>query len=146
MQLFVAAKAVITNDLGQVLVLKEQVSEEGTNAEKWGLPGGRLNLGERFLNGLAREVMEETGLVVKVGYPVMVGEWHPVIKGEERQIIAVFVACKAESSAKIFLSEEHDDFKWITEENISHLIFMQPDDEVIKRYFSNPEAFFKEGA
>lgn len=34
---------------------------------QWSIPGGMLELGEKLRDGLAREVLEETGLVVEVG-------------------------------------------------------------------------------
>ena len=143
MQLFVAAKAIIMNELGQVLILKEQVSEEGTNATKWGVPGGRLKQDEEFFDGLHREVKEETNLMIIPGHPVMVGEWHPVVKGLSRQIIAMYIACK--TSAKptmVAVSEEHDDFAWITAEEIDRYDFMPPDDDAVRRFFSNSASFF----
>lgn len=33
----------------------------------WSIPGGALDLGETLRHGIAREVLEETGLVVEVG-------------------------------------------------------------------------------
>lgn len=34
---------------------------------EWSIPGGMLELGERLREGVAREVLEESGLVVEVG-------------------------------------------------------------------------------
>ena len=34
---------------------------------QWSMPGGMLELGEKLRDGLAREVLEETGLEVEVG-------------------------------------------------------------------------------
>lgn len=36
-------------------------------AGQWSLPGGALEVGETLCEGVAREVLEETGLVVEVG-------------------------------------------------------------------------------
>src|SRR3569833_3475764 len=34
---------------------------------EWSIPGGMLELGEKLRDGIAREVLEETGLTVEVG-------------------------------------------------------------------------------
>lgn len=36
--------------------------EKRWDCEMWGLPGGRLNKGESYTHGIAREVYEETGI------------------------------------------------------------------------------------
>jgi 8-oxo-dGTP diphosphatase len=53
--------AVVVDDLGRVLLIKR-----GTEPMKghWSLPGGLLELGETLLEGVKREVYEETGLIV----------------------------------------------------------------------------------
>lgn len=50
----ISLKAVIYNDKGELLVVKEH----GLN---WGLPGGGMDFGETFETALARELREEVG-------------------------------------------------------------------------------------
>jgi ADP-ribose pyrophosphatase YjhB (NUDIX family) len=57
------AAVVFTTDRHVVLVRRGQPPLVG----EWSLPGGVLELGESLAVGLAREVLEETGLVVEVG-------------------------------------------------------------------------------
>ncbi len=48
----IAAKAVIANEKNEVLVLREAKSYgQGTNIGKYLLPGGRIEIGERYLMG-----------------------------------------------------------------------------------------------
>lgn len=134
MILRVAAKGLIVNRQGKVLILREaDTYEEGTNTGRYHLPGGRLNTGESYENGLRREVKEETGLEIRPLYPIYVGEWHPVIKGVPNQIIAIFTVCKAKTT-KVKLSEEHDDYKWINPKDMSKYDIMDPEPDVLNRY------------
>lgn len=134
-----ACKAVIGLN-SKVLVLREgSTYEEGTQLERWGFPGGRINPGEPFLEGLQREVMEETGLEIATQAPFYVGEWFPVIKGQPNQIVAIFFACTPRSGTletDVRLSEEHDEYRWITADEAHQLDLMSPDDEVLITYFN----------
>ncbi|MGI1944821.1 NUDIX hydrolase [Shewanella glacialipiscicola] len=58
-----SSHAVITNQQGQVLLLK---ANYGNFA--WGLPGGALEPGETIHEALVRECQEELGLSVQVNY------------------------------------------------------------------------------
>ncbi len=60
----VGVGAVILAEDGRVVLVKR-----GHDPLKgqWSLPGGALELGETLVAGTAREVLEETGLVVDVG-------------------------------------------------------------------------------
>lgn len=112
-RLFVATKAFIYNDKGQVLVLRESNKyADGTNAGAYDVPGGRVKPGENHIESLKREVMEETGLVVDVEAPFSTNEWSPTVRGELWQIIGIFYRCKPKSD-QIKLSADHDDYKWI---------------------------------
>ena len=58
----VGVGAVIVDDRGRVLLI-----QRGTEPLKghWSIPGGLLDLGETLVDGVKREVVEETGLSVK---------------------------------------------------------------------------------
>ena len=111
-KLFVATKAFIINE-GKVLILRESKKyEDGTNASKYDLPGGRLTPGEYFKDALKREIFEETGLAVEIGSPVAVAEWRPVVRNEPWQIVGICFKCVA-SSQEVTLSQDHDGYEWI---------------------------------
>ena len=60
----VGVGAVVLDDEGRVLLVKRRFEPL---AGHWSLPGGTLELGETLETGVAREVLEETGLHVAVG-------------------------------------------------------------------------------
>lgn len=110
--LFVALKAFIERD-GNILILRESGSYvDSTQTGKYDVPGGRLNPGEHFQDGLKREVKEETGLDVEFGVPFHMGEWRPTVRGEEWHIVATFVRCTS-PSGDVVLGADHDHFEWI---------------------------------
>jgi 8-oxo-dGTP pyrophosphatase MutT (NUDIX family) len=109
----VAAKAVIVNSAGKILILREaSTNDEGTVHGTYVLPGGRINPGEPFFEGLKREIQEETGLDVQAKVPVYLGEWFPNIKGVPNHIVSMFILCEP-SNESVTLNEEHDDYQWI---------------------------------
>jgi 8-oxo-dGTP diphosphatase len=132
----VAAKGLIVNSNDEVLILREAGTyKDGTQLGKWGLPGGRINIGEVYRAGLIREVREETSLDIEPQNPIYVGEWRPVIKGAPHQIIAIFTVCKTRSTT-IRLSDEHDKFAWVSMVSLDDYPVLMPDHDVIKEYYA----------
>ncbi len=131
----VAAKAVLVNEEGKILILREASTyEEGTNHGRYSLPGGRLNTGESYEDGLKREVEEETGITdFEPLYPVYVGEWRPVIKGVPHQIIGIFTVCKVKSG-EVKLSLEHDHYQWVSPEEWSEYDIMEAEVKAAQAY------------
>lgn len=110
--LFVATKAFIIHH-GNILILRESGRyADGTNANRYDVPGGRVKPGEQFTDGLRREVKEETGLAVVIGSPFYVGEWRPVVRGQQWQVVGIFFLCHTETN-QVSLSADHDDWQWI---------------------------------
>ena len=60
----VGVAAVIFDRAGRVLLVKRG---RPPRAGTWGLPGGLLDLGERLVDGVRREVREECGVEIEVG-------------------------------------------------------------------------------
>ena len=79
-QPIVGVGAVIMQD-GKVVLVKRRFEPL---AGQWSLPGGRLELGETLEAGLAREMLEETGLEVEVG-PV-VDVFDRILLDPERKV------------------------------------------------------------
>jgi len=69
-EMYVALKALIVKN-GKILIIKRS-SKEDVFANEWDLPGGKLKFGENPVNGLKREVFEETDLKIKVVKPISV--------------------------------------------------------------------------
>lgn len=57
----VAAGGIVVNDKGQILLVKN--SYRGI----WEYPGGQVEVGENLIEGLQREIREESGIEVEVG-------------------------------------------------------------------------------
>lgn len=111
-KLFVATKTFIVFQ-NKILILRESSKyQDGSNSNKYDVVGGRIEPGQNFMESLSREVDEETGLKVKIGNPFYVGEWRPIVKEEQWQIVGIFFESFTES-ANIKLSEDHNDFQWI---------------------------------
>lgn len=131
----IAAKAVIVNKDGKVLVLREAATyADGTNTGKYHMPGGRLEKGETYWEGLEREVMEETGLHVTPQYPLHIDEWRPVIRGVPHHIIAVFTFCKLKGSGTVRVSDEHDEAVWIDPQEAKNYPLLPAEAKAVQAY------------
>ncbi|MBO9457191.1 NUDIX hydrolase [Paracoccus sp. R12_1] len=53
----------------------------GQDSDLWCLPGGGVEPGQSLPENLMREVAEETGLIISVGAPFLVNEFHDPASG-----------------------------------------------------------------
>ncbi len=60
----VAVGGIAFDEAGRVLLVQRG---KPPARGKWSIPGGRVELGERMVDACAREMKEETGLLVQVG-------------------------------------------------------------------------------
>jgi ADP-ribose pyrophosphatase YjhB (NUDIX family) len=66
----VAVGAVILDEADRVLLVKHVPQRRSFWQGKWICPGGRLRLGEAIVAGIHREVLEETGLHIRLTRPL----------------------------------------------------------------------------
>lgn len=112
----VSQKALILNKRNEILILRRSKSAP-VRALTWDLPGGDLDFGEDAIQGIKREIKEETGLEVDKMIPFDV-ESHINREGD----FWVTIAYKTKiNSGKIVLSYEHDEFKWVSKEEFLKL-------------------------
>jgi 8-oxo-dGTP diphosphatase len=131
MKLFVATKAVLMNSNGRVLIVRESGAyDEGTNEGKWDVVGGRIDVNESLLEGLKREVKEESGLEIEVDRVLSANDKFQIIKGEEVHIVRIFYLCRAKEG-KVELSEDHDRFEWIDSRNCGEFGILEEVKEVL---------------
>jgi 8-oxo-dGTP diphosphatase len=113
--IYVAVKALIIRD-GKILIIKRS-SKEDVYKNEWDLPGGKLKFGENPIDGLKREVFEETGLKFKIIKPISV--WTFFKNDRKTQVIGITFLAKPISD-EIKLSKEHVDSKWVLPEEIDN--------------------------
>lgn len=104
MRRVLAASALVVADGAILLVHRGREPAAGL----WSVPGGRLEPGETFAGAAAREVLEETGLVVEVGAEIWQVE---VVHGQTRFEIHDFEAVVV--GGTLSAGDDAADARWV---------------------------------
>jgi nucleoside triphosphatase len=99
--------AIIFNPEGKILLCKSHKWEN-----KYVIPGGHIELGEKMEDALKREIFEETGLniydikLISLKESVYSDTFH-----EKKHFIFIDYLCKTDSS-NVILNDEAEEFAW----------------------------------
>lgn len=94
---------IVFTDGKKILLLRRAGSD---NAGKWGIPGGRCEEGEKFLDTARREAEEETGVKVSGS---RFDEFEQ-IDGRHKFMVYLY---SIDQPFQCKISDEHDDWKWV---------------------------------
>lgn len=106
---YVGVKAVIRNDSGQILLLKDS-----SKINFWDVPGGRIDENETIQQALIRELSEELPGHEKLTIGDLLHAFRvPGSINKEIGLTLLFYEVKIDFPKDIVLSHEHTEFKWL---------------------------------
>lgn len=105
----VSVAGIVVNDAGQVLVIRRRDNGH------WEPPGGVLELDESFEDGVRREILEETGLLVEVE------QLTGIYKNMTRSVVALVFRCHPVSEITT-VTDEARSVRWAEPSEISSLM------------------------
>jgi 8-oxo-dGTP diphosphatase len=112
-------------------------------SNKWDDVGGRMRQYENPEMTLQREVTEETGIIdFEVVKPIAVSHYFRGEKKAENEMIVINYWCRT-SESEISLSEEHDDFRWVSPNEALELTEDPQIKRVIKRFIQEKSLSLK---
>ena len=110
----VAQKAIIEKD-GKVLLMRNR------GRETWELPGGRLQVGETPVEGLAREIREEFGVEIVVQRPVTTGTFV-LARTNEPHFFVTYECELVDPPAPFILAEDEvEEVRWVSRADLASL-------------------------
>ena len=110
---FVGVGCVVVRDGALLMVRRGREPAEGL----WSLPGGRLEHGESLVEAAAREVLEETGLEVRVSD--LLGVYEAV--GDIHYVVLDYIGEVLDAAAEPRAGEDAAEARWVPLEEISTL-------------------------
>jgi len=111
-------KALIIHNRKMLIIKRSNYANSGIG--EWDIPGGGLDFDETILDGLHREIMEETGLIVYVDRLLYAVTAIMPTKSNDGAVGLVYI-CHTDSDT-VTLSHEHTEYLWATKIQLMELL------------------------
>lgn len=133
-------KTLVINSEGKLLLLRRSETDVRRPLQ-WDFPGGHLDAGESIEEGAIREVLEESGLSVKLNRPLFtkteIVTWKDSQGEQTRNVIWIYFSSFSDGDAKVKVSNEHNEYAWIEIKEALNLIQYPRHKEVIQHILDN---------
>jgi 8-oxo-dGTP diphosphatase len=127
--ILVTQKIIVINNEGKILALRRSATDPAKPLS-WDLPGGLVDAGENIVEGILREVSEEAG--IKVERPKLLDVFDYTSEQGTYLICIGYVARAITSD--VILSYEHDQYEWITKEELLKRDMKMHIKELVKKF------------
>ena len=125
---------VVFNKEGKVLILQRNENED-IYPGMWELPSGKREFFESSHNTLVREIREEAGLDIEIIQPCSVFEYKIEKPNEIRDSTQINFIVTSNTS-EVRLSEEHQNYAWVSRDEINKYKVSDETKKVIQLAFS----------
>lgn len=129
----VTVGALIFNPQSEILLVKTHKWKN-----KYGIPGGKIDLGETAEVALIREIKEETNLeafevkFILVQDAVYSEEFHKAI-----HFIFLNYACKVNKTENLRLNDEAEEYEWVKPQDALSFDLNQPTSKLINHFIKH---------
>jgi 8-oxo-dGTP diphosphatase len=116
----ISSSGLIMDQTGRILMVKRSDLDTFLPGV-YELPGGGTDFNEDPIEGLKREIMEETGIEVNVKHPLTTFSFMMEHEGVDKHTVEIIYLCGIDRDQEVRLSEEHSAFKWVYPEELATL-------------------------
>lgn len=118
MILQVGVKALIKNSNDEYLFLqRSSMLSTDSDEPSWDIPGGRIDSDEHLADALKREIKEEIGYEIDL-IPRLIAAQDIFVPAKDLHVVRLTYIIE-EDVPKVNLSDEHNDYQWVSRAKIA---------------------------
>lgn len=106
----------------QTYLLLRRSHKRDFGSNDWEGVTGRVDQGESFEQAVYREVREEVGLDIQIDFIIGTTHFYRGQPKPENELLGVKYACSVASRDALSISDEHDEARWLTANQIYALL------------------------